>query len=262
MAKGAHMLEPGNRLLYLEELRPPEGYQLDRAIATTFSLDLLSLLMAPLSMVLYESQSREELLKNPIAALEAIKRSAGRIGVFCQKGRIYVPKQQQPLFHSLEHTVVQVTSPDEGGVFHPKVWLMRFSADGAPTIYRFLCLSRNLTFDRSWDTALVLEGELIDRKRAYSRNHPLGDFIEALPTLADQDVPEEIRDHVDIMSEEVRRVQFKVESPFIDEGDQQSLFFAPIGLERYKRAPKLLPARSTLIISPFLKETWLTKKMP
>ena len=53
------MLEPGKRLLYLEELRPPEGYQLDRAIATTFSLDLLSLLMAPLSMVLHESQSRD-----------------------------------------------------------------------------------------------------------------------------------------------------------------------------------------------------------
>ena len=56
------MLEPGKRLLYLEELRPPEGYQLDRAIATTFSLDLLSLLMAPVSMVLHESQSQNELL--------------------------------------------------------------------------------------------------------------------------------------------------------------------------------------------------------
>ena len=71
------MLEPGKRLLYLEELRPPEGYQLDRAIATTFSLDLLSLLMAPLSMVLHESQSRDEFLRNPMAALEAIRRSAG-----------------------------------------------------------------------------------------------------------------------------------------------------------------------------------------
>ena len=89
------MLEPGHRLLYLEELRPPEGYQLDRAIATTYSLDLLSLLMAPLSMVLYESQSKDEIIKDPLAALEAIKRSTGRIGLFCHKGRISVPKDQQ-----------------------------------------------------------------------------------------------------------------------------------------------------------------------
>ena len=255
------MLEPGKRLLYLEELRPPEGYQLDRAIATTFSLDLLSLLMAPLSMVLFESQSRDEFLRDPMAALEAIRRSAGRIGVFCQKGRISVPKQQQLLYHSLEHTVVQVNPPGESGVFHPKIWLMRFCADDAPVIYRFLCLSRNLTFDRSWDTALVLQGKLVDRQRAYSRNHPLGNFIKALPTLADKDVPEDIQDHVDTMGDEVRRVQFNVESPFIDDGDNQSLVFAPIGLDGYKRAPKLLPARSMLMVSPFMNERWLKKEI-
>jgi hypothetical protein len=256
------MLEPGKRLLYLEELRPPEGYHLDRAIATTFSLDLLSLLMAPISMVLHESQSRDELLRDPMAALEAIRRSAGRIGVFCQKGRISVPTQQQLLFHSLEHTVVQVTPPGESGVFHPKIWLMRFCADNAPIVYRFLCLSRNLTFDRSWDTALVLEGELVDRKLAYSRNHPLGDFIRALPTLADKDVPEDIQDHVDTMADEVRRVQFEVEPPFIDHGNSQSLAFAPIGIDGYKKAPKLLPARSIMVVSPFLNEGWLEKKLP
>ncbi len=255
------MLEPGKRLLYLEELRPPEGYKLDRAIATTFSLDLLSLLMAPLSMVLFESQSQGELLRDPMAALEAIRRSAGSIGVFCQKGRISVPKQQQLLYHSLEHTVVQVKPPGERGVFHPKIWLMRFCADHAPVIYRCFCLSRNLTFDRCWDTALVLQGELIDRQLAYSRNHPLANFIQTLPTLADQNVSKDIQDHIDIMSDEVRRVQFKVDAPFMDDGNYQSLAFAPIGLGGHKKAPKLLPARSMLIVSPFLSEGWLKKEI-
>ena len=27
-------------------------------------------------------------------------------------------------------------------------------------MYRVLCMSRNMTFDRSWDTLLSLEGEL------------------------------------------------------------------------------------------------------
>ena len=174
------MLEPGHRLLYLEELRPPEGYQLDRAIATTYSLDLLSLLMAPLSMVLYESQSKDEIIKDPLAALEAIKRSTGRIGLFCHKGRISVPKDQQLLYSYLEEAVVQVEPPGKEGVFHPKIWLIRFVAEDQPVIYRFLCLSRNLTFDRSWDTALMLEGALGRSSKCFQPQPPLGDFIEAL----------------------------------------------------------------------------------
>ena len=59
------MLNPNTRLIYLDELRPPEGYKLDRALATTFSLDLLSLLMLPLSMALQDAANQEELLKDP-----------------------------------------------------------------------------------------------------------------------------------------------------------------------------------------------------
>ena len=128
MEKRAKMLEPGKRLLYLEELRPPEGYQLDRAIATTFSLDLLSLLMTPLSMVLYESQNSDQLLRDPLSTLEAIRRSAGRIAIFCQKGRMNVSKHQQLLYNFLENIVVEVQPPGKKGVFHPKVWLVRFKA--------------------------------------------------------------------------------------------------------------------------------------
>ena len=34
------MLAPDNRALLLDALRPPPGYSLDRAVATTFTLDL------------------------------------------------------------------------------------------------------------------------------------------------------------------------------------------------------------------------------
>ena len=36
----AQVLEPNQRRLLLEALRPPVGYQLDRAIGTTYGLDL------------------------------------------------------------------------------------------------------------------------------------------------------------------------------------------------------------------------------
>lgn len=53
------MLDPEVRYTYLEELRPPVGYVLDWAVATTYSLDLLTLLLAPLAMVFYECQKRD-----------------------------------------------------------------------------------------------------------------------------------------------------------------------------------------------------------
>lgn len=43
------MLDPYDRRHLMEILRPPEGYSLDFAIGTTFSLDLLALMTAPLS---------------------------------------------------------------------------------------------------------------------------------------------------------------------------------------------------------------------
>ena len=42
------MLAPDNRGLLLDALRPPPGHSLDRAVATTFTLDLETALMVPL----------------------------------------------------------------------------------------------------------------------------------------------------------------------------------------------------------------------
>ena len=50
-------------------------------------------------------------------------------------------------------------------------------------MYRLLVLSRNLTFDRSWDVALALDGELLPR-RTVANSRPLSDFVAALPAMA------------------------------------------------------------------------------
>ena len=44
------MLAPDNRALLLDALRPPPGCSLDRAVATTFTLDLETALMVPLAL--------------------------------------------------------------------------------------------------------------------------------------------------------------------------------------------------------------------
>ncbi len=51
------MLDPEERLLLLDALRPPEDYRLSFAIGTTYSLDLLALLTAPLGFTLFERRA-------------------------------------------------------------------------------------------------------------------------------------------------------------------------------------------------------------
>jgi len=245
------MFDPNTRCVYLAELRPPSGFKLDRAIATTFSLDLLALLMAPVSMVYSDLQDREAPLQNPVALLESLRQTTGRFAVFCQQGRILVPRADTLLYSYLERAVVEVQPPGKG-VFHPKVWVLRFLGedDGQQVVfYRFLCLSRNLTFDQSWDTALVLEGRLMNRKNGYARNRPLSHFLRSLPELAVRKVSPEIQEHIDIISDEILRVKFEPPAGFADE-----LRFLPVGIKGYKRLSEIDHRTRLLIVSPFLSD--------
>jgi len=249
------MLNPNTRAIYLDELRPPEQYRFDWAVGTTFSLDLLSLLIVPMSMSLYDYSDEKETLNNPVALLDAIRKMSDRFVVFCQAGRIAVPKQDTRLFNYLENAVVEVTLPTDAGVFHPKTWLLRFTNHDAPedVLYRFICLSRNLTFDRSWDTILTLEGKLnTSRARAYSRNHPLADFIQSLPGLSQRSLSTDQLQHIGEMSDEVRRVEFKPPPGFDNE-----LSFIPYGIPGYKVKRKLDPKSRMMVVSPFLSEELL-----
>jgi len=250
------MLDPNARYLYLEALRPPEGYHFDQAIGTTFSLDLLTLLMVPLSFAMFECEDAGQALKDPIGLLEALRRTTDKLTVFCQKGRIAIPPADKLLYSYLEPMVLEVTLPNSSGVFHPKVWLMRFVAEGEPTIHRFLCLSRNLTFDKSWDTVLVLEGEVQQRKVGYSRNRPLSDFVAHLPKLACSPVNERIEQDIEVLSKEVRRVDFKPPAGFEDK-----IAFWPVGIPNHRRFSIKGRVDRLLIVSPFLSGS-LLRRLP
>ena len=247
------MLPPDKRELLLAALRPPEGYQFDRGIGTTFSLDLLTLLIAPLSLAFMDVTRTEETLHDPILLLEGLRRYADRLSIFCQAGRIAVPLAASYLYRFLEEMVVEVEAPG-GGVFHPKVWLLRYLAEDEPPFYRFLCLSRNLTFDRSWDLMLRLEGKLAQRQRAFARNHPLGDFIGALPGLARRPVAQRIGEDVALLSDEVRRVAFQPPPPFDDE-----LAFHPLGIPGYGGYNFHHDCSRLLVVSPFLSDQLLLR---
>jgi hypothetical protein len=90
------VLEPNQRRLLLEALRPPVGYQLDRAIGTTFGLDLQALLLAPLAFTFFQWEDVDgDPTKDPLALLEALRRYAEKLSIFCQAGYISVPQRHR-----------------------------------------------------------------------------------------------------------------------------------------------------------------------
>jgi hypothetical protein len=243
------MLEPLDRGHFLQVLRPPDGYEVDVALGTTYSLDLMTLLSVPLSFALFDWEDDEgQATHDPLILLEALRRYADKIHVFCQAGGIHLPAKTSPLFCHLEKMVHEVKAPRERGVFHPKVWVIRFRpvSKNDPVLYRVLCLSRNLTYDRSWDTMLVLNGELIDRALAFSGNHPLGDFIKVLPSLKLVAADSELRKNISKVQDEIRRVKFDVPAGF------SGVSFHPLGID--DNTDWFFPAscKRMLAMSPFV----------
>jgi hypothetical protein len=249
------VLDPQDRVLFSEALRPPEGYQLSWAIGTTYTLDLVAAVAAPLAFALFEWQQDDASHGglDPIPLLEALRRYADRLTVFVQAGRIAVPKPQQFLLSYLEDSIIEAVAPTRGGLFHPKIWLLRFAADDGPVRYRFACLTRNLTFDRSWDTAVIAEGPVANRQRAFSMNHPLADFVTALPGLALRAVSAEVRRRVDEARRELLRVSWELPAGF------EGLTFWPIGVVGHRRWPMSGRVDRLLVVSPFLGQAALAR---
>lgn len=250
------MLNPDTRTLLRDALRPPEGFDVESVIATTFSLDLTAMLLAPVSFARLNGFIGDAKAATPVddvdplALLKAIRSYAERTAVFCQAGRISVPASYHRLHTYLEGSVVEVNAPG-GGVFHPKVWVLRMTGEGDAVQYRVLILSRNLTFDTSWDTCLSLDGALDQqRQRAFAQNHPLADFVAALPGLAVKQVAPALAKRVARVADELRRVDFELPDDF------DELEFAPIGISDYTGLPFPDGRRGSkrLVISPFVRD--------
>lgn len=244
------MLEPENRQLLFEALRPPPGYVLDRAVGTTYTLDLMSLLAAPLAFALFDRESADgRLLADPIALLDAVRRYADRIDVFCQAGQIAMPRAHRALLTYLEGSIHEVVPPNPHAIFHPKVWVIRYRTPEGDVSYRMLCLSRNLTFDRSWDTVLVMEGE---RRSGKSGDPQLSRFVANLAQLAVRRITDERAAAIRQLAEEIGKVVFTPPPGF------DRVAFWPLGLGQHTW-PFEGSILRLLIVSPFLTEGCLSR---
>lgn len=243
------MLSPEARLVAVDLLRPPVGYRLDQAVLTTFSLDLEALLALPLAALAHSDSGVDELMADPLLLLEALRESGDRIHVFVDEAAIAIPRTGRGIYAMLEASVHPVRAPN-GGVFHPKGWFVRFlDEDNDTSLVRVAVLSRNLTFDRSWDVALTSEATPSgQRRKAASR--PLGDFLRALPEMATQAIPEQLTTEIEQLASEAERCALPAPEPCYD-----PIEFQTLGLKRSRRPRMWQPDEDSsrlLAISPFL----------
>lgn len=248
------VLHPQQREELLELLRPPEGYQLDQAVGTTFSLDLLALLVLPVGFTWMdlETGGTEAPTAEPLKVLEAVRSMADRITLFCQAGQIRLPRKHHKLFALLESAIVQATAPHVEGSLHAKTWALRYTGDGDTVRYRFICLSRNLTFDQSWDVVVTLEGDVsTTRKTPFRHSRTLRDFYEGLASCSVQPLSEHHARRLALVAKEIGLVDFIPFDPF------DELEFFPMGLDGKSWVPLTQRRDHLFVVAPFLDKGFL-----
>ena len=247
------MLSPDSRIVAFDLIRAPSGYRLDFAVLTAYTLDLEALLVLPLSVVAHPDGGMKELLADPLRLHQAIRDAGDRVHAFVDEKGIAIPRGARSLYSMLESSVHAVRAPN-GGAFHPKVWVARFKAadEKAEDMMRVAILSRNLTFDRSWDVALASEARLRTKRRV-GASRPLGDFLAALPRLAASPVPQDVAERVRELGDQAARCEFPA-----PDGFDSRIEFHSLGLSRRGRAwsPRSSGNR-TLAVAPFVNRTGL-----
>ena len=241
------MLDPNQRLLLTQALRAPAGYQLDFALATTYSLDLTALLASVLHLSVLGDDGSLDDFHNGVMLLESLRRSADRLVVFGQNGQTHIPKIPHVLYSLLEHVVVPV-KPPMGGAFHPKLWALRFHCQGEKPVLRVVVLSRNLTNDRSWDFTLAVEGAPTGRQ--WRNNEGLRNLLDKLPELS-LGMPLSTRSKVLELAAQLHSAQWQ-----LPEGFDDLRFVAP-GSNGKGWCPP--PSQRLAVVSPFLSMKALSK---
>ena len=96
------------RLNYGQILMPPVGFTLVRAVGTTYSLDLETLMSVCISLGIQESTD-SSLMNNPFAVLKSLQSLSDRILVFCEAGQIApMQPERSPLMLLLDKVIVPV----------------------------------------------------------------------------------------------------------------------------------------------------------
>lgn len=259
-----------DRRNYSELLMPPEGYELECAVGTTYSLDLEALTAVAICLGLSEDTD-SKLMQNPISMLNALQKVSDKILLFCEAGQIKVPGKMSALSILLEKIVVPVALPLDKKMkrypaFHPKTWMLVYQNKAGQKRYRYVVLSRNLTFDRSWDISFAMDGNEAEEEQETAK--PVADFLGFLRNQVDNRIPDyrRKRKRLSNLQKEFGKVCFDLDSK-----EFSDIVIMPMGIGKkfYRMAedPLLCTDSSSadytfhelVVVSPFLTGSVIEK---
>ncbi|HLS14703.1 MAG TPA: hypothetical protein VK095_09345, partial [Beutenbergiaceae bacterium] len=238
------MLHPDTTVLLTDALRPPPGHQVDQAVATTYSLNLTAMLIAPMTFTLAGVDDADELASaDPVRLLDAVERHVEHTTVFVQAGGIHAPATHSRIHAFLEDSIHEVLPTKEGHLFHPKLWAVRYiDTTTEQYFHRVVISSRNLTLDNSWDTVLVLDED----PQGPIGAGPAADVVAALPNLTTGPLPQRRGTAVAHLARTLRKVKLSAPAPFTGG------YLLPLGLDESTPWPFPDDGERILAISPFL----------
>lgn len=184
------MLNPKTDLIdFGQQLIPSEGYEFSFAAGTTYSLDLEALMIIPVALFYSKllDTTRDNFRPD---LLDSITRISNKIIVFCQKGKIKVPKEYHFLLAYWEKGIEEVMMSHKAQSFHPKVWIIRYDKEGEAPLYKVIVTSRNLTYNRDWDVIFTSEGKVGTEKN--KKSEQLVHFFRHISSLTGRIIPEDI----------------------------------------------------------------------
>lgn len=236
------MFEYNKRKNFLDLLKPPLGFKLDKAIGTTYSLDFMALTAALLALLDTEADDESGII-DPSDVFKIMAKLPNKIAVFVNKTCIdfLAAKIKNRLFELFDQIVHDKSLPNRN--FHPKVWLLKYvSRSGNSSIYRVICGSRNLRIGNNWELGVVLEGKMSARRDISSLGASMSEFCDML-------FEKESKDEFKSFIQELKYVDFKIcretsgACEFFWQGSDANKLWTHI------------PKKGThiLIMSPFLK---------
>ncbi len=228
-----------NRLDYMEQLKPYEGYKLDCALCLTYSLDFEAVLTVLASLSFYNCDlDLDKIDKN--ALLNSIDKIKDKIMIFCNASSISIPKKFNELFILLERNIFPVKGEK---VFHPKIWLLKYT-DGNKSYIKLVNLTRNLTFDKSIDLCVSIDFDI--KRKKIDKNKSLVSLLENITEgcVFNKKIANLIND--------VSKIDIKDKVDFIDDYE--------FVIDQTKDASELFENKNRiLIVSPFLSDKIISK---
>lgn len=244
--------------LVFNQMLCSEGYKVDYAVGTTYSLDLTSFMSLPFSLGFIEDPD-EAMLSSIAYLFTALRMCSNKLAVFCNFSNIKVPEGQKKIYYSLiEKSIFPINAakkPTDLVNFHPKVWVIQESEiNGDSKRIKVIVMSRNLTNDNSIDAVCELTGIISDKEvtsKSIEKHKALWDFLNYLKRFAD----EPKRKMIECLIAGIKKVKIfdLKDSPFDD------YTFIPMGIKEHTMDGRELleymhQSREAVIISPFIDE--------